>query len=358
VSGLKKLFQILMVVCVVGGAAGFQLAAPGQAEGPKGVTNGAIYRIYLPLVTKGSTSKASVGEVVINEFVAANGTIFLTEWVELYNKSGQTLEIGGMWIDDVAGGGGNPVQIPAETKIEAKGFYVMTFSAFLNNGGDEVRLLGENGVTIFDAKTYTTAAPDKSWCRKPDGESWAALECDPTFGSSNNVQTSEPWTPGNLEIRVLNVGQGDAQLIIGPTGKTLLIDVAELNWSSNKGAMLVASEIRRIMGSGHVDYVMATHWHLDHIGYAGEGGIWSLLEEQGITADKLIDRDAGAWVDADHDGVCEAETEIEWHHAGTLSGTAEHWACWATNPASKGSRFGNWRNWDRAHKLIWGWRRG
>ncbi len=38
---------------------------------------------------------------------------------------------------------------------------------------------------------------------------------------------------------------------------------------------------------------MATHWHLDHIGYAGYGGIWSLLEQQGITANVLMDRDGG-----------------------------------------------------------------
>ena len=147
-----------------------------------------------------------------------------------------------------------------------------------------------------------------SWCRKPDGGSWSAIQCDPTQGATNEPPLPPgTWTPGTLEIHVLNVGQGESQLIIGPTGKTLLIGVFESNWNTNAGATWVASEIRRITGSSHLDYVMASHWHLDHMGYAGYGGIWSLLEQQGITADVLIDRDGGEWVDANSDSICDPD---------------------------------------------------
>ena len=71
------------------------------------------------------------GEVLINEFVAANGTIQTSEWVELYNTASETLDIGGMWIDDIDAGGGAPKQIPAGTSIDAGSYYVMTFSSFL-----------------------------------------------------------------------------------------------------------------------------------------------------------------------------------------------------------------------------------
>jgi beta-lactamase superfamily II metal-dependent hydrolase len=143
---------------------------------------------------------------------------------------------------------------------------------------------------------------------------------------------------GELKIHVLNVGQGDSQLIVGPTGKTLLIDISEPSWNTNLGATWVASEIRRITGGSHLDYVMGSHWHLDHIGYAGEGGIWSLLEEKGITIDVLIDRDGGVWNDLNGDDVCNPDTEIMWHNAGTTSGTAENWVCWATDPTSSGGQ--------------------
>jgi beta-lactamase superfamily II metal-dependent hydrolase len=147
-----------------------------------------------------------------------------------------------------------------------------------------------------------------------------------------------PSLEGEMKIHVLNVGQGDSQLLIGPTGKTLLIDIMEPSWNTNSGATWVASEIRRLTGGSHLDYVMGTHWHLDHIGYAGEGGIWSLLEQQGITADVLIDRDGGVWNDGNSDGICDPITEIVWHNAGTTSGTAEKWVCWATDPNSRGGQ--------------------
>lgn len=281
----------------------------------------------------------AIGEVLINEFVAANGALQTTEWVELYNATTVTLDIGNMWIDDISGGGGAPRQIPAGTTIGAGAYYVMTMSSYLNNTGDDVRFLGVDGTTVHDAYTYAAATTDMSWCRKPDGGAWSAIECGPTQGTTNEPPLPPgTWTPGTLEIHVLNVGQGESQLIIGPTGKTLLIGVYESNWNTNQGAAWVASEIRRITGSSHLDYVMASHWHLDHMGYAGYGGIWSLLEQQGITADVLIDRDGGIWVDANHDNICDPNLEVVWHNAGTISGTASNWVCWATDPTTTGGR--------------------
>ncbi len=221
------------------------------------------------LARPASSRQPVAGEVLINEFVAANGTVQTSEWVELYNTTTETLDIGSMWIDDIGGGGGAPKQIPAGTTLAAGGYYVMTFSSFLNNTGDDVRLLGTDGSTVYDAHPYTSATSDMSWCRKPDGGSWSAIECNPSQGSTNNPALPPgTWTPGTLEIHVLNVGQGESQLIIGPTGKTMLIGISENNWNTNQGATWVASEIRRITGSSHLDYVMATHWHLDHMGYA------------------------------------------------------------------------------------------
>ncbi|MFA5836111.1 MAG: lamin tail domain-containing protein [Bellilinea sp.] len=280
-----------------------------------------------------------MGEVRINEFVAANGTLQTSEWVELYNTTAEVLTIGSMWIDDINAGGGAPQQIPAGTTIAAGGYYVMTLSSYLNNTGDDVRFLAQDGTTVYDAYTYASATTDMSWCRKPDGGSWSATECSPTQGSTNSPALPPgTWTPGTLEIHVLNVGQGESQLIIGPTGKTLLIGISEENWNTNQGATWVASEIRRITGGSHLDYVMASHWHLDHMGYAGYGGIWSLLEQQGITANVLIDRDGGTWVDSNSDGICDPDLEVAWHNAGTVSGTARNWTCWATDPRTKGGQ--------------------
>ena len=144
---------------------------------------------------------------------------------------------------------------------------------------------------------------------------------------------AQTWTQGSFEIHVFQIGQADSQLIVGPTGRTLLIDVGELNWNSGRGARLVANKIRHVMGANHdhIDYIVATHLHSDHIGYVGRGGIWDLIENRGFTVGTLIDRDAGVWNDVDQDGQ-PAQNEITWHNAGTTSGTGWRWLGYATAP--------------------------
>jgi beta-lactamase superfamily II metal-dependent hydrolase len=283
-----------------------------------------------------------IGEVLINEFVAnpSSGN----EWVELYNPTEDTLTIAGLYLDDVAGGGGTTKVIPANTTIAPGGYYTYDFTgSYLNNTNDYARLLGSDQTTVWDSKSYTTATSGKSWCRKPDGAGWGLTQCDtPTKAATNGGGLGggggSTYTPGNLEIYVLNVGQGESQLIIGPTGRSLLIGVYEPGWNTDQGAQFVAAEIERITGGTHVNYIMPSHWHLDHMGYAGHGGIWSLLEEQGITTDAIIDRDGGEWVDGNSDDICDPDTEIVWHNAGTVSGTARNWVCWTDDPTTLGGQ--------------------
>jgi beta-lactamase superfamily II metal-dependent hydrolase len=144
------------------------------------------------------------------------------------------------------------------------------------------------------------------------------------------------WTQGKFEIYLFDVGQADSQLIVSPTGKTLLIDAGEKTWNSSRNANAIADKIRQVMGPsfGHLDYIVTTHLHTDHIGTPGYGGIWRLIEIHNFTVGKLIDRDAGVWVDSNHDGVCDPHTEIVWHNVGTTSGTAGKWLCYAMDPAN------------------------
>lgn len=275
------------------------------------------------------------GDVLLNEYVANSG---VTEWVELYNTTGQDLDLSGHYIDDIENGGGAPKAIPAGTIIPAGGFYVMEFSNFLNNGGDDVRFL-DSSQAVLDSTSYTSATPEYSRYRFPDGGAWSGVESDsPTKGASNGGTGDEPWTPGTFEIRIFDVEQGDSQLVIFPSGYSILIDVREASWNTGQGAALIAAKIRAITGGSHVNVGVLSHHHLDHIGYAGYGGFWGLLENEGITFDKIVDRDAGVWVDGANggatDGLCDPDLEIEWHNAGTQSGTSRNWLCYATNPAN------------------------
>jgi hypothetical protein len=101
---------------------------------------------------------------------------------------------------------------------------------------------------------------------------------------------------------------------------------------------LIAQKIQSITGGTHVNVGVLSHHHLDHIGYAGYGGFWGLIETRGITFDKIVDRNAGAWVDGFGGGTlngnCDADLEIQWYNAGTQSGTSRNWLCYATNSAN------------------------
>ena len=173
--------------------------------------------------------------------------------------------------------------------------------------------------------------------------------------------TSGTWTQGEVNVYWLDVEQGDSQLIVGPSGKTLLIDLGETSWNTtgaNTKATAIASRIRAICGTGSspvaLDYVMASHHHLDHIGYPSNpndtttvgNGLYQLLTPNGLgfTVGTLLDRDGGIWTDANADGDCDVGTstapapETEYHNAGTTSQTAKRWICWLYGPASQADR--------------------
>lgn len=144
------------------------------------------------------------------------------------------------------------------------------------------------------------------------------------------------WTTGKFEIYVFDVGQADSQLIVSPTGKTLLIDAGERSWNSGTNAATIAGKIRGVMGNSfnHLDYILTTHMDNDHIGYINYGGIWALLNQHNFTVGKLIHRDAGVWTDSNGDNICDKDNEITWHNAGNVSNTGKNWICYVTNPAN------------------------
>jgi len=74
------------------------------------------------------------------------------------------------------------------------------------------------------------------------------------------AQTLSP-PPGVLTIYVLDVGQGDGQLIVSPDGHTMLIDAGP----NGQGTSVVLPFLAE-MGISSLDYVMASHYHSDHIG--------------------------------------------------------------------------------------------
>ena len=73
------------------------------------------------------------------------------------------------------------------------------------------------------------------------------------------VTPADAVTPnGRLQIIHLNVGQGDAAVIISPLGQVVMIDDGQ--------SSLITAQIQAL-GVTHVDHHFASHYHADHIKY-------------------------------------------------------------------------------------------
>ena len=103
----------------------------------------------------------------------------------MYNTTAEPLDIGGMWLDDIAGNATAPVQIPAGTIIQPGGYYIMEFNSYLNNSGDTARFLSADQATVFDSKSYASSVNDKSKCRTSNGSGWYAGNCTATKNAAN-----------------------------------------------------------------------------------------------------------------------------------------------------------------------------
>jgi competence protein ComEC len=102
------------------------------------------------------------------------------------------------------------------------------------------------------------------------------------LGSCASMGNSGPEQVGDLKVVFVDVEGGSATLFITPGGKSLLVDVgwpAGLgNFGSNETETPPSSAERivaaaRDAGIHQIDYLMITHYHIDHI-----GGVHDLLK--------------------------------------------------------------------------------
>lgn len=138
------------------------------------------------------------------------------------------------------------------------------------------------------------------------------LDAAPVTGPTPPCGTGT-WRRGFLEIHHINVGQGDATLVVGPTGRTLLVDAGESRWDSDADARLVGEYTRAVTGCARLDAVLVSHFHADHVGYPEKGGLWHLANAQGFDVGKTLHRDFRAYV-------------------GDTSGTLDRWRAYLDGP--------------------------
>jgi hypothetical protein len=157
-----------------------------------------ILLIFTPWIT--------YNQVVINEFMASNGTIITDnegeydDWIELFNTSSDTIDIGGMFLtDDPASI--NKWKIPAATVINGNSYLLiwaddtdsinMHTNFRLSAGGEYIALVDTSGINILDDIHYGSQSTDISYGRYPDGSDNWILMINPTPGSGNTDDSEE-----------------------------------------------------------------------------------------------------------------------------------------------------------------------
>ena len=98
-------------------------------------------------------------------------------------------------------------------------------------------------------------APDSS------SDSTQVQSSDSTASAPAPAADPQPaQTQGTLRVHYLNVGQGDSEFIELPNGTCMLIDAGVADAGQD-----IVNYIKGL-GYSHIDYLVATHPHADHIG--------------------------------------------------------------------------------------------
>jgi len=135
---------------------------------------------------------AADSDVKINE-VESQDPAGGSDWVELYNTSGASVDISNWVLKD--SGEGNNITIPPATSIGAGGFFAINVTGLGNP--DTARLFNSGAATLIDSVSYTAhAAGTLSRCPDGTGGFVAAI---PTKGLTNACVSATTW-PGGTTV--------------------------------------------------------------------------------------------------------------------------------------------------------------
>ncbi len=189
--------------------------SPGYPNSEEGVA------AYLAVIA--APADASIG-VTINEFMASNASTIVgpdgsyCDWIELYNATGQEVDLSGYGISDSAA---SPLKykLPEGTKIPAYGVLLIYCSGRETPAGAseieapfglasyrESVVFSTPAGRILDAYDYTRADTDVSYARSPDGTGDFTRTAQPTPGYTNNN--------AGLQAFLATLSYGTGELII------------------------------------------------------------------------------------------------------------------------------------------------
>lgn len=155
--------------------------AAGNSSGSGGTTAAAGSGSGGDTVTPTSSL---VGQLMINELMPSNQTTITDEaggsadWIELFNASGDDIDLGGMYLSDAPD---NPMKatLAAGLVVPAGGVLLLWADSDTEQGelhlpfnlsaAGESALISDSDGNVIDIVDYGAATPDTSYARLPDG---------------------------------------------------------------------------------------------------------------------------------------------------------------------------------------------
>lgn len=138
-----------------------------------------------------SKTYAANSDIVINEVLPDPDGSDDTEFIELYNKGGETVTVTGWKLTDT--NGSTDIYMLPENTISAGGYKAFAKSATgisLNNDADGV-ILKDSSDQQIDSMSFNSTSSGKSWSRIPNGIGGFVNNTSPSQDNSNNA----PPTP-------------------------------------------------------------------------------------------------------------------------------------------------------------------
>lgn len=168
---------------------------------------GAEHDVYAYIIEPLISSNTAV---VINEVMASNTSTAMDntgkyeDWIELYNKSSQSVDISGYVLTDNSANL-QKWSFPAGTIIPANGYLIvwadedgtqgpLHANFKLSGSGEKLMLLDVNG-KLADSVNWGVQSPDMGFARMPNGSGSFVIQ-SPTYNlNNNNTSTEEMDTP-------------------------------------------------------------------------------------------------------------------------------------------------------------------
>ena len=216
-------------------------------------------RIFTALLFLGFLAVTTQAQVVVNEFSASNLDQFpdnyglYEDWVELYNTSGSSVNIGGFFLSDNENRP-DKWRIPSGTTIPANGYVVFwcsgrdevsggayhtNFKLKQTKDSEEIVLSDQDTLEINNIPLGRTQL-DHSFCRDINGGAAWVVDISPTPNASNGstaidiemdisewFKNPNTWNLNEKDVNLM--GDFDSQLLMNQNGASVfsLVDITQ-----------------------------------------------------------------------------------------------------------------------------------